>query len=94
MPRARSGVAPAVVFQVEVRGFAFAIAFLFGFIALGFFERLLDFGIGAQAFGALPFRDGLVDFVGAVVGPAHQLRHVGGIGRRRGGRVPVDRAPR
>ena len=63
MPRARSGVGAAVVFQIEMRGFAFAVAFFLGFIALGFFQGVLHFGVWAQFFGAVPFGDGQIHFV-------------------------------
>ena len=69
----------AVVFQIEVRRLSFAIAFLLGFVALGFLQRLLDFRIAAEFFGALPFLDGAVHFVRAVIRPAHQLGDVRGI---------------
>ncbi len=71
MPPARCGVGVAVIFQAEMRGLAFAVAFFFGLIALRFLQGLLDLRVGTQTLGALPFLNGLVHFVRAVVGPAH-----------------------
>ena len=50
------GRGAAVVFQGEMRGLAFAVAFLFGFISFGFFQGVLHFGVGAQFFGAAAIR--------------------------------------
>ena len=75
------GSGAAVIFQVEVGGLAFAVTFFFGFVAFGFLQGVLDIRIVAQFFGTFPFGDGLIHFVGAVIGPAHELGHVGGIGR-------------
>ena len=71
MPRARLRRGGAVIFQAEMRGLAFAIAFFFGFIPLRLLQCLLDFRIGTQPFGALPFLNRQFHFVRAVVGPAH-----------------------
>src|SRR5271165_2654332 len=60
--------------------FVFLVAVFFLFVAQGFVERGLHFGIGAQSQGALPFGDGLVHFVHAVVGPAGEFGDVGIIG--------------
>ncbi len=70
----------AAVFQGEVSGDAFAVAFLFGFVFLRFGERALDFRVGVQVLGALPFFHCEIHFVEAVVGPAGELCDVGRIG--------------
>ena len=86
------GRGAAIVFQLEVSGLAFAIAFLLGLIALSFLERLLDFWVWTELLGALPFFNGAVHFVRAVIRPAHQLGHIRRI--RRGAARAFERVER
>ena len=49
------GSRASIVFEREMYGLAFAIAFFFGSITLGFFESVLDVGVRPQTLREFPF---------------------------------------
>src|ERR1700675_4458656 len=73
----QSRLCRSAVTQRKVAAFVFLVTFFFLLCALRLIERRLHFWIGPQSQRALPFRDGLIHLVHAVIRPARQLRHVG-----------------
>ena len=71
------GRGSSVVKQVEVLGFPFPVGGLFPRIALGFLQRMLDFRIGLQCDGPLPFRNSVINAIQSVVRPAGKFCRVG-----------------